>query len=203
MKQFIRSKVAIACYVISVLIAAYCLYVCASAIGYVNQYFASMGMPANFGVTLEYILQSGLSPLVSAITVFMAGFILEEVRKLNPSNWKTEDELAEEKEAKKMAKEAKQIAKGEAAKAKADAKAEAEAEARAEAQAEKLAQETETVEFSAVVAEDTEEIEAEAEELSETAEGAAEESAETAEEAAEASDETVKATDDTTAPIEE
>ena len=82
MKQFIRSKVAIACYVISVLIAAYCLYVCASAIGYVNQYFASMGMPANFGVTLEYILQSGLSPLVSAITVFMAGFILEEVRKL-------------------------------------------------------------------------------------------------------------------------
>ena len=65
----------------------------------------------------------------------MAGFILEEVRKLNPSNWRTEDEIAEEKEAKKMAKEAKQIAKGEAAKAKADAKAEAEAEKAALAEA--------------------------------------------------------------------
>ena len=189
MKQFIRSKIAIACYVISVLIAAYCLYVCASAIGYVNQYYASMGMPANFGVTLEYILQSGLSPLVSAITVFMAGFILEEVRKLNPANWKTEDEIAEEKEAKKMAKEAKQIAKGEAAKAKADAKAEAEAEARAEARAEEMVEEAEAAEFSAVVAEDAAEAEDEAEEFSEATEEVAEETADT--------------TDNVAAPVEE
>ena len=203
MKQFRKSPIAIACYVISALFAVYFLFICVNTIITINQYYASYDMSAGFGETLGYIVQSGLSPLASTITVFMAGFILEEVRKLNPANWMTEDEIAEEKEAKKMAREAKQIAKGEAAKAKADAKAEAEAEARAEAQAEKLAQETETVEFSAVVAEDTEEIEAEAEELSETAEGAAEESAETAEEVAEASDETVKATDDTTAPIEE
>ncbi len=202
MKQFRKSPIAIACYVISVLILAYCLYVCANAIGYVNQYFASMGMPAEFGVTLEYIIQSGLSPFVSAVTVFMAGFILEEVRKLNPSNWRTEDEIAEEKEAKKMAREAKQIAKGEAAKAKADAKAEAEAEARAEARAEETAEEAEA-EFSAVVAEDAEELIDEAEELSDTVEEVAEETAEVAEETAEAVAEATETTEDIPVPAEE
>lgn len=197
MKQFRKSPIAIACYVISVLILAYCLYVCANAIGYVNQYFASMGMPAEFGVTLEYIIQSGLSPFVSAVTVFMAGFILEEVRKLNPANWKTEDEIAEEKEAKKMAKEAKQIAKGEAAKAKADAKAEAEAEARAEARAEEMVEEAEIAEFSAVVAEDAED---EPEEFSEATEEVAEGAEDVAEETVE---EPADTTDNVAAPVEE
>ena len=170
MKQFQKSPVAIACYVISVLLAAYFLYVCATTISTINQYYASYDMKAGFGETLGYIVQSGLSPLVSAITVFMAGYILEEVRKLNPANWMTEDEIAEAREAKKMAREAKQIAKGEEAKAKADAKAEAEAEARAEAAAEKLEEETEAVEFSAEVAEDAEANTDEAEEPSDAAE---------------------------------
>ena len=201
MKQFRKSPIALACYIISALLLVYFLFVCATTISTINQYYASYDMKASFGETLGYLVQSGLSPLVSAITVFMAGYILEEVRKLNPANWMTEDEIAEAREAKKMAREAKQIAKGEVAKAKADAKAEAEAEARAEAAAEKLEEETAAVEFSAEVAED-------AEEISEAAEEAAEETTEVAEETVEETVEEAVETaaepaDDNTVPAEE
>ena len=152
MKKFRRSPIAVICYVMAAITAAYFIAVIFSTMSTIHQYYAQYQMSAGFGETLGYLLQNGLSPLVSAITLFMAGFILEEVRKLNPSNWMTEEELAEAKEAKKMAREAKIIARGEAAKAKADAAAEAEAAERA-AEAEKKADEMAAAEFSAVVAE--------------------------------------------------
>ena len=110
MKKFRRSPVAIACYVLAALTAAYFIAVIFSTMSTIHQYYAQYQMSAGFGETVGYLLQNGLSPLVSAVTLFMAGFILEEVRKLNPSNWMTEEELAEAKEAKQKAEEAKKEA---------------------------------------------------------------------------------------------
>ena len=78
--------------------AAYFIAVIFSTMSTIHQYYAQYQMSAGFGETLGYLLQNGLSPLVSAITLFMAGFILEEVRKLNPSNWMTEEEIASRNE---------------------------------------------------------------------------------------------------------
>ena len=110
MKKFRRSPIAVICYVMAAITAAYFIAVIFSTMSTIHQYYAQYQMSAGFGETLGYLLQNGLSPLVSAITLFMAGFILEEVRKLNPSNWMTEEEIAEAKEAKKMAREAKKKA---------------------------------------------------------------------------------------------
>ena len=122
MKKFRKSPVAIACYVLAALLAVYFVTVVVSTITTINEYYASYGMSATAGEVISYLLQNGVSPFTSALLTFMAGFILEEVRKNNPANWMTDEELAEAKEAKKMAREAKQIAKGEAAKAAAEAK---------------------------------------------------------------------------------
>ena len=119
MKKFRRSPVAIACYVIAALLAVYFLAVIFSTLSTINEYYAQYDMRAGFGETFGYLMQNGMSIFVNALLVFMAGFILETVRKLNPSNWMTDEEIAEAREAKQLAREEKQAAKGEAAKIKA------------------------------------------------------------------------------------
>lgn len=145
MKQFRRSKIAIVCYILAVLFAVYCVYAIATAIVTINQYYASYGMSPGAGEVVSYLFQSAVSPLTTMITIFMAGLILEEVRKLNPANWATPDEIAEAKEAKRLAREAKQIAKGEAAAAAATEEAAADADS-----------ESIKPEFAAVIAEESE-----------------------------------------------
>ena len=159
MKKFRRSPMAIACYAFAVVFAAYFISVVITTISTINEYYAAYGMSASAGEVITYLFQQGLTPLVAAIITCMAGIILEEVRKLNPKNWATEEELAEAREARKMAREAKAIAKGEAAKAAAEAAAAAYDDADTEADAESSAESDEPV-FSAVVAED--EVEADA-----------------------------------------
>ena len=177
MKKFRKSPIAIACYVIAALVAVYFIAIMFSTIHSINEYYATYQMKAGLGETLGYLLQNGLGPLTNAIVIFMAGFILDEVRKLNPAKWMTEEEIAEEKEAKRLAREEKQAAKGEAAKIKAGIITEEEA---AEAKA------TESVE--AVFVNSDEETEAVPEEAAEEAEEIAEAAEETVE-IAEAADE--------------
>ena len=129
MKKFRRSPVAIACYVIAALLAVYFLAVIFSTLSTINEYYAQYDMRAGFGETFGYLMQNGMSIFVNALLVFMAGFILETVRKLNPSNWMTDEEIAEAREAKQLAREEKQAAKGEAAKIKAGVITAEEAEA--------------------------------------------------------------------------
>lgn len=188
MKKFRKSPIAIACYVIAALLAGYFITIAISTITTINQYYQAYEMSAGFGETLGYLLQNGLAPLAAAISTFMAGYILEEVRKLNPANWKTDDEIAEAKEEKRMAKEAKVIAKGEAAKAKAEAAFE-----KAEELEDKFdeAVEKRKEEFSAVVAaveEDTDEAAEAVEEASDADEEAAVEVKDAAEEISEITD---------------
>ena len=197
MKKFRKSPIAIACYVIAALLAGYFITIAISTITTINQYYQAYEMSAGFGETLGYLLQNGLAPLAAAISTFMAGYILEEVRKLNPAkevrklnpaNWKTDDEIAEAKEEKRMAKEAKVIAKGEAAKAKAEAAFE-----KAEELEDKFdeAVEKRKEEFSAVVAaveEDTDEAAEAVEEASDADEEAAVEVKDAVEEISEITD---------------
>ena len=182
MKKFRRSPFTIACYVIAAMFAAYFVTIVISTVTTINQYYAAYDMSPTFGEVASYLFQQGTMPLFAAIGTFMAGIILDEVRKGNPANWASDEEISEAKEAKRLAKEAKQIAKGEAAAAAATAASAAE---------KVVSDESIKPEFAAVVAEeskntvvfdDEEDAEAVAEEAEEKAEEAAVE--EKAEEAA-------------------
>ncbi len=146
MKKFRRSPFTIACYVIAAMFAAYFVTIVISTVTTINQYYAAYDMSPTFGEVASYLFQQGTMPLFAAIGTFMAGIILDEVRKGNPANWASDEEISEAKEAKRLAKEAKQIAKGEAAAAAATAAA----------GAEKLASDDSIKpEFAAVVAEES------------------------------------------------
>ena len=194
MKKFRRSPFTIACYVIAAMFAAYFVTIVISTVTTINQYYAAYDMSPTFGEVASYLFQQGTMPLFAAIGTFMAGIILDEVRKGNPANWASDEEISEAKEAKRLAKEAKQIAKGEAAAAAATAASAAE---------KIVSDESIKPEFAAVVAEESkntvvfddeedaeaaDETEAVAEEAEEKAEEAAGAAAAEAEEKAEVSD---------------
>ena len=194
MKKFRRSPFTIACYVIAAMFAAYFVTIVISTVTTINQYYAAYDMSPTFGEVASYLFQQGTMPLFAAIGTFMAGIILDEVRKGNPANWASDEEISEANEAKRLAKEAKQIAKGEAAAAAATAASAAE---------KIVSDESIKPEFAAVVAEESkntvvfddeedaeaaDEAEAVAEEAEEKAEEAAGAAAAEAEEKAEVSD---------------
>lgn len=113
-KKFIQSPVAIVCYLIAALMLVYASYQGGSTVKQINEYYAGYGMSAQASEYVKYVFQAVMEPIFHAIIIFMAGYILNAVRKLDPKNFKSADELAEMKEAKKLAKEKKQAAKGEA-----------------------------------------------------------------------------------------
>lgn len=121
MKKFRKSPVAICCYVFAAIFAAYLVATEVSTISTIYEYYAPYDMTPTFGEVVSYMIQQGAQPLVAAVLTLMAGLTYEQVRRLNPANWATDDEIAEAKEAKAMAREARQIAKGEAARAAAEA----------------------------------------------------------------------------------
>lgn len=146
MKKFRRSPFTIACYVFAAMFAAYFVAVVIGTVSTITQYYAAYDMSPTFGEVANYLFQQGTMPLFAAIGTFMAGVILDEVRKGNPANWASDEEISEAKEAKRLAKEAKQIAKGEAAAAAATVAA----------GAEKIASDDSIKpEFAAVVAEES------------------------------------------------
>ena len=188
MKKFRRSPFTIACYVLAAMFAAYFVTIVISTVATITQYYAAYDMSPTFGEVAGYLFQQGTMPLFAAIGTFMAGIILDEVRKGNPANWASDEEISEAKEAKRLAKEAKQIAKGEAAAAAATAASGAE---------KVVGDETIKPEFAAVVAEESENTAAFGDE--EAAEEAAEEvkeAAEKAEEVKEAADEVAEKADE-------
>lgn len=149
MKKFRKSPFSIVCYVFAAIFAVYFVASEVSAVITIQQYYASYQMSASVGEYITYMVQSGATPLTSAILIFMAGLIYEAIRKQDPANWASDEEITEAAEAKRLAREAKQIAKGEAAKAAAELKEEA-AELK-----EQAAESADAIsdEFSAVVAE--------------------------------------------------
>lgn len=86
-KKFRRSPIAIACYVIAAIGMIYSIYTIGSTVAYLNEYFASYGMTVagNLKDALGYVLSSVVQPFSFAVIIFVAGYILDEVRALNPA----------------------------------------------------------------------------------------------------------------------
>ena len=121
-KKFIQSPIAIICYILAALMLIYACFQGGSTVKQINDYYAIYGMNAKPSEYFTYVLQAMLDPLIHAFTFFIAGYILNAVRKLDPKNYKTAEELVEIEEAKKEAREKKQAAKGEAKIAKSEGK---------------------------------------------------------------------------------
>ena len=126
-KKFRKSPIAIACYVIAAILLVYTCYAIGSTISYLSSQFATYGMSMSdeLGYVVSSVISVVVQPLASAIIIFMAGYILEELRSQNPCYYLTDAEYA----AKKAEKEKKKAAKAEAKAAKEEKKAEDKAEA--------------------------------------------------------------------------
>ncbi len=125
-KKFRRSGIAIACYVVAALLLVYTCFTFVSTLTYLSSMFGQYGttMGQNMGDTMSYVLSAVMNPLVMAILVFMAGYILEEVRSQNPAYYVSAEELAAAKAEKAAKKEAAKAAKAAKAVEKAEKKAE-------------------------------------------------------------------------------
>ena len=94
MQKLKKSPVSIVCYVIAALALIYCFYVLGTAYKTVADYYAAYNMQPQLKEVVTYVLQTGLAPLTSAITLFMAAYILDSVRKLDPNNYVTVEDKA-------------------------------------------------------------------------------------------------------------
>ena len=118
-KKFRRSPVTVICFVLAALMLIYACYQGGSTIHQINDYYAQYGMKAKPVEYLTYVSQSVMATLINAIVLFMLAKIHDDVRKNNPANFMSDEDLVEAAEAKKAAKDSKQFEKGEKAAAKA------------------------------------------------------------------------------------
>lgn len=112
-KKYRKSGVATVCYVFAAILLLYTCYLAGSTVGQINEYYAQYGMSAKPMEYVTYVAQNALPFLIYTVVVFMLGYILDAVRKTDPSNYMTDEEFEDAKAAKKEAKEARKIAKGE------------------------------------------------------------------------------------------
>ena len=106
-KTLRKSPIVIALYVLAGLTLIYTAVQAVGAIKYVVSYYSQYSMTPEFGQTVSYVLQTAFQPLVMAVLLGAAGYILNEVRALNPAYYATKEELEAIKAAKKAAKAAK------------------------------------------------------------------------------------------------
>ena len=118
-KKFRRSPVTVICYVLAALMLIYACYQAGTTIHQINEYYSQYGMKATPVEYLTYVSQAIMTTLINAIVLFMLAMIHDDVRKNNPANFMSDEDLVEAAEAKKAAKDSKQFEKGEKAAAKA------------------------------------------------------------------------------------
>lgn len=120
-KKFRRDAVTIICYVIALIFLFYIFYRAGKMFALINSYFAGFGVKPELRDYVVYTIPELIAPFRNGALIFMFGYILDAIRKNNPDNYATEEELVEARIAKKEAREAKKFARGEAAAAKAGA----------------------------------------------------------------------------------
>ena len=103
-KKLRKSPVVIALYVVAALVLIYSVYLVGSTVSYISSYYGQYGATPGFGETVGYVMQSVYQPLVMSILLGAAGYILNEVRALNPAYYATKEEIEAAKAAKKAAK---------------------------------------------------------------------------------------------------
>lgn len=118
-KKFRKSAATIICYVLAALMLIYTCYQIGNTVFTINQYYAQYGMKATAVEYFTYCLQSAMTPLINTVIFFMLAKILDEVRKNNPANYQSDEDIIDAGIAKKEAKDAKKFEKGEKAAAKA------------------------------------------------------------------------------------
>lgn len=104
-KKLRKSPIEIVLYVLAGLALIYAIYQIGSTVSYVFSYYDQYGMSPEVGETVNYVLQGCFQPFCMAILLFAAGYILSEVRALNPAYYATDEEVAQAKAAKKLARE--------------------------------------------------------------------------------------------------
>ena len=82
-KKFIQSPVAIICYVLAAIMLIYACFQAGSTVQQINEYYSGYGMTAKPSEYIAYVLQAMMQPLLYAVTIFMLGYILNAVRKMN------------------------------------------------------------------------------------------------------------------------
>lgn len=87
----------------------YAVYQVGSTLKYIITYYSQYGVSPEFGESFSYVLSAVYQPFVMAILLGAAGFILNEVRALNPAYYTTKEELEAIKAAKKAAKANNQV----------------------------------------------------------------------------------------------
>lgn len=94
-KKLKTSKVTIGLYACTGIVSVYALYAIFNSITYLRNYFKTYGssIGEHFGNALSYILNQSLSYIVFAVLLFVASVILTEVRKLNPENYISDEEM--------------------------------------------------------------------------------------------------------------
>lgn len=86
-KVYKQSPVAICCYVFAAALLIYTFYMAGSTVKQVTEYYSSIGVSASAKEYFTYVIQTAIDPLVRAVLVFMAGYVLTAVRKLDPANY--------------------------------------------------------------------------------------------------------------------
>lgn len=130
-KKFRKSAVTVICFVLAAAMLIYACYQAGTTIKQINEYYAQYGMKATPIEYITYVLQSTMATLINAIVLFMLAAIHLEVRKGNPANYLSDEDIIQAAEEKKAAKDAKQFEKGEKAAAKGAEKSEKKASAKA------------------------------------------------------------------------
>lgn len=103
-KKLRQSPIVIALYALAVLVLIYAFYQVGSTVKYIASYYSQYGMSPSFGEAAGYVLSAVYQPLVMAILLGAAGYILNEVRALNPAYYATKEELEAIKAARKATK---------------------------------------------------------------------------------------------------
>lgn len=104
-KKFMRSPVTIACYIIAALMLIFFATQFKSAWDTGAEYYNAYELEQEKLEIILYAFQSALTSLLFAFVAFIGGFGISEVRKTNPENYKTAEELMAAKEARLQKKE--------------------------------------------------------------------------------------------------
>ena len=86
-KKYRQSALVILCYVLAGAMLIYACYNAGNTVHQINEYYSGYGMTPNLGEIITYVAQAMLEPLIHAFTFFIAGVILNAVRKLDPNNY--------------------------------------------------------------------------------------------------------------------
>lgn len=93
-KKLKQSPIVLALYVLGALMLVYAIYQIISTCVAISSYYSQMGSAPKATEIISYILQAVVQPISTAAVLGAAGYILNEVRALNPNNYEVVEKPA-------------------------------------------------------------------------------------------------------------